>query len=80
MYLTASAHTRAERRYKELLEKGDTSKSLEMIEADIEERDYRDMHREISPLCQAEDAVLVDSSDMTIEEVVDAILNLVKKA
>ncbi len=80
VYLTASAHTRAERRYKELLEKGDTSKSLEMIEADIEERDYRDMHREISPLCQAEDAVLVDSSDMTIEEVVDVILNLVKKA
>ena len=80
VYLTASAHTRAERRYKELQEKGDTSKSLEMIEADIEERDYRDMHREISPLCQAEDAVLVDSSDMTIEEVVDAILNLVKKA
>ena len=80
VYLTASAHTRAERRYKELREKGDTSKSLEMIEADIEERDYRDMHREISPLCQAEDAVLVDSSDMTIEEVVDVILNLVKKA
>ena len=80
VYLTASAHTRAERRYKELREMGDTSKSLEMIEADIEERDYRDMHREISPLCQAEDAVLVDSSDMTIEEVVDVILNLVKKA
>ena len=80
VYLTASAHTRAERRYKELQEKGDTSKTLEMIEADIEERDYRDMHREISPLCQAEDAVLVDSSDMTIAEVVDAILDLVKKA
>ncbi len=80
VYLTASAHTRAERRYKELQEKGDTSKSLEMIEADIKERDYRDMHREISPLCQAEDAVLVDSSDMTIVEVVDAILDLVKKA
>ncbi len=80
MYLTASAHTRAKRRYKELQEKGDTSKTLEMIEADIEERDYRDMHREISPLCQAEDAVLVDSSDMTIAEVVDAILDLVKKA
>lgn len=80
VYLTASAHTRAERRYKELQEKGDTSKTLEMIEADIKERDYRDMHREISPLCQAEDAVLVDSSDMTIAEVVDAILDLVKKA
>ena len=80
VYLTASAHTRAQRRYKELLEKGDSSKSLVEIEADIEERDYRDMHREISPLCQAEDAVLVNSSDMTIDEVVDAILDLVKKA
>ena len=47
---------------------------MEEIAKDIEERDYRDMHREIAPLRQAEDAVLVDSSDMTIEEVVDAIL------
>ncbi len=80
IYLTASAHTRACRRYKELLEKGVSGKSLEQIEADIEERDYRDMHREVSPLCQAEDAVLVDSSDLSISEVVDCILAIVKKA
>lgn len=78
VYLTASTHTRALRRYKELLEKGQTDADMKKIEADIEERDYRDMHREISPLCQAEDAVLVDSSDMTVEEVVRAILALVK--
>ena len=49
---------------------------LEKIEADIADRDYRDMHRETSPLCQAEDAVLVDSSEMTIEQVVERILSL----
>ncbi len=78
IYLTASTHTRALRRYKELLEKGQTDADLSAIEADIEERDYRDMHREISPLCQAEDAYLLDSSDMTIEEVVQKILSMVK--
>lgn len=78
VYLTASTHTRALRRYKELLEKGQTDADMQKIEADIKERDYRDMHREISPLCQAEDAVLVDSSDMTVGEVVRAILALVK--
>ena len=57
----------------ELQEKG-TDCNLEEIAKDIEERDYRDMHREIAPLRQAEDAVLVDSSDMTIDEVVEAIL------
>ena len=79
VYLTASTHTRAMRRYKELLEKGQSDADIEKIEADIEERDYRDMHREISPLCQAKDAVLVDSSEMTIEEVVKKILSLVKE-
>lgn len=79
VYLTASSHTRALRRYKELMEKGEAC-DLKAIEADIIDRDYRDMHREISPLCQAEDAVLVDSSEMTIEEVVDAILALYDKA
>ena len=79
VYLTASTHTRALRRYKELLEKGQQDADIAQIEADIEERDYRDMHREISPLCQAEDAVLVDSSEMSIEEVVQAILALVKE-
>ena len=73
IYLTASVETRAKRRYLELKEKG-TDCNLEEIAKDIEERDYRDMHREIAPLRQAEDAVLVDSSDMTIDEVVEAIL------
>ena len=55
-------------------------RTLEEIRADIEERDYRDMHRDTAPLIQAEDAVLVDTSDMTIDEVVSAILDLTKKA
>lgn len=72
IYLTASVETRAKRRYNELLEKGESC-SLEEIKADIEERDRRDMTRTIAPLKQAEDAILVDSSDLTIEEVVNAI-------
>lgn len=75
IYLTASSKVRAERRYKELLEKG-MSADLDKIEQDIIERDYRDMNREISPLKQAEDAILVDSSDMTIEEVIEKIIKL----
>ena len=77
IYLTASSHVRAVRRYEELSAKGESC-SFEVIEKDIIERDYQDMHREISPLKQAEDAVLLDSSDMTIEEVADAIINLCK--
>lgn len=73
IYLTASSHVRALRRFKELEEKGEMC-NLEEIEQDIIERDYRDMHREIAPLKQAEDAVLVDSSQMTIDEVIDKIL------
>lgn len=69
VYLTASVETRAKRRYQELQEKGEDC-NLEEIAHDIEERDRRDMTREIAPLKQAEDAVLVDSSDMTIAEVV----------
>ncbi len=72
IYLTASSATRAKRRYDELTEKG-VSCDLAEIEKDIIDRDYRDMHRETSPLRQAEDAVLVDSSEMNIDEVVDAI-------
>ena len=72
IYLTASTTARAKRRYLELQEKGETC-SLEEIEKDMEERDYRDMHRETAPLRQAEDAVLVDSSDMTIQQVVERI-------
>ena len=75
IYLTASSLTRAKRRYLELQEKG-LSCDLEEIRKDIEDRDSRDMNREISPLKQAEDAVLVDSSEMTIEEVVNRILQI----
>ncbi|MGN1267693.1 MAG: (d)CMP kinase [Dorea sp.] len=77
VYLTASVETRAKRRYCELTEKGVTCDFYE-IAKDIEERDYRDMTRETAPLKQAEDAVLVDSSDMTIEEVVAVIVALCK--
>lgn len=78
IYLTASVHTRAMRRYKEYLEKGQKV-DLQQIEKDIEKRDYQDMHRDISPLKQAEDAVLLDSSDMGIEEVIDAMIALYEK-
>ena len=77
VYLTASVEVRAQRRYKELIEKG-LSADIEQIKKDIEERDYRDMNRDIAPLRQAEDAVLVDSSYMTIDESVQAILDLIK--
>lgn len=73
IYLTASSAVRAKRRYDELTAKGEAC-DLTQIQADIEERDHRDMTREVSPLKQAEDAVLVDSSDMTIEEVVEEII------
>ena len=75
VYLTASVETRAKRRYQELQEKGEDC-NLEEIAHDIEERDRRDLTREIAPLKQAEDAVLVDSSDMTIAEVVKTIVDL----
>ena len=78
VYLTASVETRAKRRYQELQEKGEDC-NLEEIAHDIEERDRRDMTREIAPLKQAEDAVLVDSSDMTIDEVVTEIVALARE-
>lgn len=78
VYLTASAACRAKRRYEELTAKGETC-DLGVIEADIEKRDHQDMTREHSPLRQAEDAVLLDSSDMTIREVVERILVLVER-
>lgn len=77
VYLTASVETRAKRRYLELQEKG-VACDLQEIAHDIEERDTRDMNRDIAPLRQAEDAVLVDSSNMTIDEVVEAIKSLCK--
>jgi len=77
VFLTASVETRAMRRYKELVEKG-VSCDFDEIAKDIAERDHRDSTRATAPLRQAEDAVLVDSSDMTIEEVVKAISDLCK--
>ncbi|MGO5052241.1 (d)CMP kinase [Lachnospiraceae bacterium LCP25S3_G4] len=75
IYLTASVETRAKRRCLELKEKGIT-RNFEQVMHDIEERDTRDMNRQIAPLKQAKDAVLLDSSEMTIEEVVAAILEV----
>ncbi|MCQ2492619.1 MAG: (d)CMP kinase [Lachnospiraceae bacterium] len=72
IYLTASSAVRAKRRYDELVAKGETC-DINKIEEDIITRDKQDMSREIAPLKQAEDAVLVDSSDMNIDEVVEAI-------
>ncbi len=78
IYLTASVDTRAQRRFLEYKEKN-VECDIEEIKKDIEDRDYRDMNRKISPLKQAEDAVLVDSSNMTIEEVVNAIVGIVNE-
>lgn len=75
IFLTASSKVRAKRRFDELTAKGEKC-DIDKIEADIIERDHRDMTREHSPLKQAEDAVLVDSSDMTIEEVADTIMKI----
>ena len=77
VYLTASSRTRANRRYLELREKN-VDCNLDEIEREIIARDERDMNREIAPLKQAEDAILIDSSDLTIEEVTEKILELCK--
>ena len=78
IFLTASSKTRATRRWKELQERG-IECSIEQIEKDIIERDNQDMTRETAPLKQAEDAVLVDTSDMTILQVVNHIIQLTKQ-
>lgn len=76
IYLTASSKVRAKRRYDELTAKG-VSCDINVIEQDIIDRDNRDMNREIAPLRQAEDAILVDSSDMTIDEVAAKLVELI---
>ncbi len=76
IYLTASARVRARRRYDEFLAKGESA-NLAEIEKEIKERDHRDMTRAEPPLVQAEDAILVDTSDMTIDQVVNKILSLI---
>lgn len=79
IYLTASVTTRAKRRYNELVDKGIPA-DMEAIKKDIEERDYRDMHRDVAPLKQADDAVLIDSSDMDINQVTAAIIKAYRDA
>ena len=78
IYLTASVEARASRRYKELIEKGE-SPSFDVIKSDIENRDYQDMNRENSPLRQADDAVLVDSSDIDLNETIEMIIEIINK-
>lgn len=75
IYLTASSSVRAKRRYDEMVQKNEVC-DLKEIEDAIIERDYRDMHRDISPLCQAEDAIYLDSSNYSIEEVVCQVIDL----
>ena len=79
VFLTASVEVRAKRRFDELTQKGESC-DLEAIARDIKERDERDMNREIAPLRAAEDAVLLDSSNLNIDEVVEKIYGLAKKA
>jgi len=78
IYLNADSHVRAIRRHKELEEKG-IVKTLEEVEKDLIERDYRDMNREVSPLKKAEDAIEVNATNLSIDEVVEEILNIIKK-
>lgn len=79
IYLTASSRVRAKRRYEELKAKGQKC-SLDEIEQDIIDRDYRDMHRETSPLKQAEDAVLLDTSELDIDGVISAMKKIIEEA
>ena len=79
VYLTASPEARAERRLKQYREQGEEHTFEEVLEA-VNARDYQDMHREADPLRQAEDATVVDSSDLSFEETVEAILGLVRAA
>lgn len=79
IYLTASSKVRAQRRYDELTAKGVVC-DIDAIEKDIIDRDYRDMHRETSPLKQADDAVLLDSSNLDIDGVVTSMKKIIKEA
>lgn len=78
VFLTASAEERARRRCKELLEKGEDI-SFEEVLSDIEQRDYNDSHRDIAPLKQADDAVLLDTSDLNLEESIEALTHLIQE-
>jgi len=77
IFLTASAEERAQRRFKELQEKGETQTYEEVLE-DVKQRDYNDMTRELNPLRKADDAIELDTTGMGIDEVVAAVLDIVK--
>lgn len=77
IYLTASAESRAQRRYKELCEKGE-SVDFQSVLDDLNKRDYEDTHREIAPLKKADDAKLLDTSDMSLQESIDSVINMIK--
>lgn len=79
IFLTASAEVRADRRLKELLERGDKTVTFESILQDMKERDHRDMNRPVAPLKQAEDAVLLDTSALSVEESVSAIKKIIEE-
>ena len=78
LFLTASAEARAERRYKELIEKGEKVEFQDVLD-DINKRDYQDSHREIAPLKQAEDAILVDNSGCNLEEGTQLVLSIIRE-
>jgi len=78
-FITASPATRAKRRHAELLAKGLSAKPVEELEQEIIKRDYDDSHRAHSPLKKAEDAHLIDTTDMTLEQVVEKILGLIRE-
>ncbi len=77
-YVTASLDVRTERRFKELIERGQTV-DKNALKEEIALRDYNDSHREFAPLRQAEDAIFIDTSDMCIEEVIDIVINNIKR-
>nr|WP_223155984.1 (d)CMP kinase [Desemzia incerta] len=78
IFLVASAKERAERRYKENISKG-IETPLEVLQKEIEDRDYKDSHREVSPLVQADDAVLLDTTSLSIDEVVGRMKEIIQK-
>lgn len=79
IFLTADAEERGRRRYLELLEKGQTGVTLEQTIEDIKARDYRDSHREVAPLRQAEDALFLDTTHMSLDEVIDRVCALAEE-
>ena len=79
IFLTASPEVRTQRRYDELRGKGDQMTTMEMVSADLADRDYRDSHRAINPLRQADDAVVIDNSELTIDEQTQVALQIARE-